>query len=482
MKNNILFIFILSALSNVLIAQDGCLIQGLHNLTNVDCEFFEHGDWVLVFEDDFEGNHLNKDVWYTCEDGWDRVHGAELQYYKDDNIFIQDGILHLEAREEPGMYEYWDFHEDGTPFLTSDFFQYTSGWIQTKKSFLYGKIEVKCRIPSGQGLWPAFWLFGNGYELDIFEFQGQNPFTCYFDVHNWMNENHFQCSGRYDNQDAYSDDYHIYSVEWDEFYLIYRIDGEIKRKLSRYTDMQGRLIDNCNDLQHSHRVWDRLFFPRKPMSIILNLAISSGDFGNPPNSSTIFPSSLDIDYIKVYKRNNLHRQVTINEHFDTSLACYTGGDILMQGVGNMLIIDSCDRIFFIATHEIEVSAETEIRYGSNVELSIVPASSTISGYNEDGLEVELLDENKFQYITHEQQTELIISPNPSEGNFTIVLNDSLKEYSHLLIISSTGETINRSPIENDKTSYSFNLNLPGGVYSVVLEGTSGRLSKPLIIK
>lgn len=106
----------------------------------------------------------------------------------------------------------------------------------------------------------------------------------------------------------------------------------------------------------------------------------------------------------------------------------------------------------------------------------------MSGHIEDGLEVEEVDDNEPQYITYEQETELVISPNPSEGNFTIVLNNPLKEYSHLLIISSTGETIYRSPIGNNKTRCSFNINLPSGVYSVVVEGLSGRLTKPLIIK
>lgn len=342
MKRIRIVFFLVASISNHLYAQEGCDRFGLYHVPQIECEEFEHGDWILVFEDDFNENHLNKDIWYTCEDGWNRVHGSELQYYLDENIVVNNGILHLEARNEPNIYSYCFYDTNNILHDTSSFFQYTSGWIQTKKSFLYGRFEVKCRIPYGKGFWPAFWLFGNGYEIDIFEFKGQDPFTCNFNVINWGNGGHFDCGDDYENDEAYSDDYHVYSVEWDEFYLIYRIDGEIKRKLSRYKDRQNRIIDNCNNMQHTNYVLDRLVFPRHPMSIILNLAISSGNYGNPPNSHTIFPSSLDIDYIKVYKRNNTYRQITIDEHFDNSLACYTGGDIQLQGVSNTLIIDSCD--------------------------------------------------------------------------------------------------------------------------------------------
>lgn len=480
MRKKVFLTIIVVFFSIYAIAQEGCRVQGLLNPPHVDCADYEHGDWILVFEEDFDDNQLNKDIWFTCEDGWNRVHGEELQYYKDDNIKIQNGILHLEALEEPGIYEYWDFLEDGTPYLTSGFFQYTSGWIQTKKNFLYGKIEAKCKIPWGDGFWPAFWMYGNGYELDIFEFQGHNPFICHFNVHRWKN-GHISCGDSYeDNHYAFSNDYHIYSVEWDEFYLTYRIDGVIRRKISRFSDLQGRTLDNCNNLQHEHSVWDRLVFPRNPMSVIINLAISSGNYGAPPNSSTIFPSSLDIDYVKVYKRNNYHRQVIINEQYDSSLACYTGGDIRIQGVDNMLVIDSCDRLSFFATHEIEIAAETEIRSGASVELSIVSTTLSMRDNNEEVLE-EIADIGDSQNKTLCQDASILISPNPSDGFFTVVLNDSQKEYSRLLIISNKGETVYCSPI-GDKKNYSLSLNLPSGIYSIVAEGPLGCLTNTLIVK
>lgn len=416
-KKKILF-WMTIFIANSIFAQEGCRKQGLYFVPQINCANFEHGDWILVFEDDFEGNTLNKDVWFTCEDGWNRVHGDELQYYMDDNISVQNGILHLTARNEPGRYEYWDFDNDGSPTLASDFFLFTSGWIQTKKSFLYGLFEVRCKVPWGNGLWPAFWLFGNGYELDIFEFKGQDPFTCHFNVHNWKNDNHFSCGNSYtDEHYAFSNEYHTYSIEWDEFYLIYRIDGEEKRRVSRYSDEWGRTIDNCNTMGNFHHLFDRLVFPRAPMSIILNLAISSGNYGNPPNANTIFPSLLDIDYIRVYKRTNPHRYLTIDETYDNSLLCYTGGDIRIQGTGPSFVFDSNENLSFYATNEIELGTETDILHGSNVEFSIVSTHSYPESYDMIVLEKETSAPNKPQDIDNQPESIIIISPNPTSGFF-----------------------------------------------------------------
>lgn len=133
---------------------------------SLDCNTYQHGDWVLVFEDEFNGSELNTEEWYTCEDGWNRRHGSELQYYNDPNITTNSGYLYLTAKREPGYYNITDFDSADNSFDTSIYFEYTSGWTQTKTQFRYGLFEIRCRIPEGDGFWPAFWFFGNNQEIN----------------------------------------------------------------------------------------------------------------------------------------------------------------------------------------------------------------------------------------------------------------------------------------------------------------------------
>lgn len=469
---------------NSINAQDGCRIQSLYQTSQINCEDYEHGDWILVFEDDFNGGQLDTNVWFTCEDGWINVHGEELQIYLKDNISIQNGILRLVAKEEPDIYNHWTYLPDDSLHYTQGFFQYTSGWIQTKKHFLYGKIEVRCKIPNGTGFWPAFWMFGKGYEIDIFEFACEDPYTCLFNVHNWENDGHFACTGRYtDNSNDFSDDYHTYSIEWDEFHLIYRIDGVERRRISRYSNSLGITIDDCRNIPEYNNIWDKQVFPRNPMPIILNLAVSSGECGAPPTPSTVFPSSLDIDYVRVYKRTNPDRTTIINEHNDSVFACYTSGDIYMRGEDSIYAIDSNDRLSLFATNEIEIGAEVDLHYGSEVDFCIVSSPSYLPNGSNDFVSesIDSTATNQSEDPQEQNESTIHISPNPTTGYFSLEINENWSEYHHLRIINGFGETVYTSKI-GERSSYSFHLRLPKGIYSVILEGSLGTRSKTLIIQ
>ena len=120
---------------------EGCSIYNLRSLTGVNCNQFEHGEWLLVFEDNFDGSQINSDIWFTCEDNWNRRHGTELQYYKDENIVVDNGILHLVAREEPGMYPVWVFEVKANQKLK--LFAENEVEIKPETEFYYGSnVEI----------------------------------------------------------------------------------------------------------------------------------------------------------------------------------------------------------------------------------------------------------------------------------------------------------------------------------------------------
>lgn len=457
---------------------EGCSIYNLRSLTGVNCNQFEHGEWLLVFEDNFDGSQINSDIWFTCEDNWNRRHGTELQYYKDENIVVDNGILHLVAREEPGMYPVWVF-EGNEGHQEDMYFRYTSGWIQTKYKYEYGLIEVRCKIPEGTGFWPAFWLFGDGYEVDVFEFAGDRPDKCNFNAHKWYDNSLISCEGQTTSNSPFSNDYHVYSIEWDEFYLVYRIDGIIKHQLSRFINRDGHEIPNCNYLHNGRPYYDLELFPREPMSIILNLAISDGSYCPPPTFETTFPSSLDIDYIRVYKKKSPNRFLTLNQNYDTTVDCYLGGTILVEPENGVFEVKANQKLKLFAENEVEIKPETEFYYGSNVEIHI--NSDTRAS------ETTLINDTLVYYnqgfgsASETEQDDISIIPNPSNGHFSINLNSQWKRYDKLLILNQKGNVILERSI-GDLQKYDFSLHAETGTYYILIEGAKGLVKKKLIIK
>ena len=134
--------------------------------------------WVQVWSDEFDGNQVDRNKWHydTGNGGWGN---NELEFYTDrpQNSFVQDGFLHIQAlREDYG----------GS--------QYTSARMNTAGhySVLYGKFEMRAKLPYGQGIWPAFWLLGENIgqkgwpacgEIDIMELIGKDPNNIHSSLH-----------------------------------------------------------------------------------------------------------------------------------------------------------------------------------------------------------------------------------------------------------------------------------------------------------
>lgn len=230
--------------------------------------------WQLVWSDEFDGNSLNTDYWVydigTGEWGWGN---NELQYYtnRKENVEVKNGNLIITARKENygGM-------------------NYTSGRIKTKGkiSWKYGKIEARIKIPTGQGVWPAFWMLGDNQdqvgwpkcgEIDIMEHVNNEPYvhgTIHWDYngHQWYGNT----SGNLDFSQ-----YHVYSIEWDEKSIKWFVDG-VQFNEADIT------INNTEEFHNS-------FF------ILLNLAIG-GNWPGSPDASTTFPKQMFVDYIRVYQK------------------------------------------------------------------------------------------------------------------------------------------------------------------------------------
>ena len=237
----------------------------------------EKPELALVWSDEFDATTLNLDNWtYELGDGCPNLCGwgnSELQEYTDDNHRLEDGMLIISAQK----------------ISTSN---YTSTRIITKgkKEFQYGRIEARVKVPSGAGMWPAFWALGNDIEtnswpncgeIDIIEYVGKNPGQIFTSVHTpsiYGNTINTQITPTPNVED----DFHVYSIEWNKDFIEFFFDDS---RVYRYAPQ----IQN-------NETWPF----NKPFFFILNLAVG-GNFGGPVANNIEFPREFIIDYVRVYQ-------------------------------------------------------------------------------------------------------------------------------------------------------------------------------------
>ncbi|MVX63968.1 family 16 glycosylhydrolase [Clostridium chromiireducens] len=254
----------------------------------------EQNKWKLVWQDDFNGNELNQNDWSSekHDPGWVN---NELQEYTDskENIFVKDGELVLKAIKT---------QKDGKDY-------YTSGKINTKdkKTFKYGKFEIRAKAPKGQGLWPALWMMPNDEslygqwpkcgEIDMMEVLGNEPNKLYGTIH--YGDPHEQKQGTYVlDKGTFADDYHVYGIEW--------VPGEIRW----YID--GKLYYTANDWFTSVEGGDEVTFPApfdQEFYMQFNLAVGGSWPGNPDETTDFDNAEFKVDYIKAYQLDSYDENV-----------------------------------------------------------------------------------------------------------------------------------------------------------------------------
>ena len=246
--------------------------------------------WTLTFAQEFDGpkgTAPDPKIW-TRDLGGGGYGNNELQSYTDgnQNAFLDGkGNLIIEARKEKTT---------GKDNITRD---YSSARMHTSKSFsqAYGKIEARIKMPTGKGIWPAFWMLGANIgtagwpgsgEIDIIEYLGHETNKAHGTVHGPGYSGGAGVSGSTDSPTTLNDDFHTYAIEWEPEEIRFYLDGKVYQ------------ITTPNDIGTNKWVYDHPFF------IILNLAVGGGWPGN-PNESTTFPQQLVIDYVRAYKDENL---------------------------------------------------------------------------------------------------------------------------------------------------------------------------------
>jgi beta-glucanase (GH16 family) len=244
----------------------------------------ETDGWKLVWADEFDKNGMPDTTRWNYdtrgnEYGWGN---NEKQWYtvaKPENCRIENGILVITARKE----------KTGNK-------EYSSARLTTKNKgdWKYGKIEVRAKLPTGNGTWPAIWMLPteNKYggwpksgEIDIMEHVGYNPDTVFSTVHTGK-FNHMIGTqvGKKTGLPTATTEFHVYTTEWEE------------NEIRSYVD--GKHYFTFKNNGEGFEAWPF----DQPFHLILNLAIGGGLGGKKGIDDSKFPHIFEIDYVRVYQK------------------------------------------------------------------------------------------------------------------------------------------------------------------------------------
>jgi beta-glucanase (GH16 family) len=172
---------------------------------------------------------------------------------------------------------------------------YTSARLITRGRYqaTLGRFEARLKLPSGQGLWPAFWLLGSDIgtvgwpacgEIDIMEYRGQQPKTAHGSLHGPGYSGGQALTSSFQlTAGAFDTDFHVFAVEWEQERITWFIDG-IQFKTATPADLPSG----------ARWVFDHPFF------VILNVAVG-GNYVGPPDETTVFPQTMLVDWVRVYQ-------------------------------------------------------------------------------------------------------------------------------------------------------------------------------------
>ncbi|CAN5458078.1 hypothetical protein BH09BAC3_BH09BAC3_15390 [soil metagenome] len=240
----------------------------------------------LVWSDEFDKTGKpNESRWgYELGDGCPNVCGwgnNELEYYTSDakNVRVEDGKLIIEAHKE---------EKGGKPYTSSKVVS------KLKGDWLYGRIEVKAKLPEGRGTWPAIWMLSTDWkyggwpesgEIDIMEHVGLDPNVLHGTIHTeaYNHRKKTQKEGKI-TVPGMMTEFHVYAISWSKDKMDFFVDDKLYHSVAR-------------DPKEDFKGWpfDQRFY------LILNLAVG-GDWGGMKGvDETIWPKKLEVDYVRVYQ-------------------------------------------------------------------------------------------------------------------------------------------------------------------------------------
>ncbi len=234
----------------------------------------------LVWQDEFDYKGKPNPEKWSYDIGGHGWGNQEKQYYtsEPDNAFVDNGVLKITAKKEP---------KEQNSFTSARLVS------KGKGDFLYGRFEIRAKLPKGIGTWPAIWMLAseqnygkqfwpdNG-EIDIMEHVGFDPNRIHGNIHTKA-YNHSIGTNKGNNLmvEQVSDVFHVYSCEWTPNTITIGVDG---KDYFTFTKEDG---------------WEKWPFDKK-FHLIMNIAVGGGWGGQKGIDESIFPQTMEVDYVRVF--------------------------------------------------------------------------------------------------------------------------------------------------------------------------------------
>lgn len=457
-------IFLQVTLGKKVVAQI-CTANDVVQLGNVDCS----ETWILELEDNFDNGTLDVNKWgYVYP--WMPSDGLAFYTYNNLNFVSQSGnasgVLQLISKVEPVAG-----------------YDFTSGMIISKGLFGYGKYEIRCKIPTGKGHWPAFWIFGvdpnTWQEVDFFEFWSKKNCgaeqndkvntTVHYNPINQTEIGKEMCLDTWSNGTDYSLSFHTFTVIYLPTETRWYVDGVLIRVVTRFNTILGQQV-TCSALQEFQTYSITASYPKgTPSNIIIN--------SNLECSNANLPNAFEIDYVRYWKRQE---QETINYcGYITNIISPFFGYKIGDNVNLFLNASVNQFAEVVARNEIHISSNFHAVAGSYFHAKIDPnvcgnnakladsipqngefshnikdTTEVINSSLQSAKQVEIGNTNGNQFIQ--------VFPNPNNGQFNVLL-PTISETVKLELTDLLGNVMMTE--HTTKNNYIFDLSgYPKGMY------------------
>ena len=356
-----------------LLTFSSAFVLNLASSDNAQAQPPTRSGYDLAWFDEFDGNSLDTTRWTAGNTNVPTNNSR--QDYLPSQVSVSGGFLKILSE---------NIGSRGLP--------YRSGLVETKNFQKYGRWDIRAKLPTSKGMWPAIWLLSDEVahpwpsegEIDIMENRGDQPNLTSSAFHYGINDGtNFEHNFRFEEQTSiqdssnvnYHDSFHTYSVEWDPDQIRFYVD-DVHHYTVRDSDVGGFLTDDVGE-----------------MRLIMNTAIG-GTFLDNPDSTTIWPQEFEIDYVHAYTKSATAPVLTFeNGGFEDnggSIAHWTKfGDTLINNIstGNENVDEGAEALkmfgqfngsqnFSGIEQGISVSPGEELRASAR---SFVNAADSISG-------------------------------------------------------------------------------------------------------
>lgn len=312
-----------------------------NNISDDDPRAGVYPGYKLVFAEEFSGEGKPDSEIWNFETGFKR--NNEHQYYDgDNNTYIQDGVLVIEARdildEKRSNPKYNKHSSNSWPANIGKYLHWTSGSMQTKGgwdngyTWLFGIYEVRAKVPQMVGCWPAIWSTGMQYEwpyggeIDIMEYYGHSIHgnVCWGNGNRWAG--HWNSATVHDNDlgEGWGDEYHIWRMFWDYDHMELWCDDWLVNNIDLDTTNNDIPEDNydhgngCNPFRDVRQM------------LWLNLALGGDNGGSLTN--TLFPNRFLVDYARVYQKIGTDGKATYHVDPEVSEPTFSLKDGVTSGI------------------------------------------------------------------------------------------------------------------------------------------------------